>query len=93
MLGMCIRGRGEPQGLGSEAVWLDSCCGKVTPGPGLGMDYGFPSLRLTFYLSKTAIVGTCENPGLEVLWKLPVASTFILAHVFLKPRRLVLLCP
>ena len=57
------------------------------------MDYGFPFLRLTFYLSKTAIVGTCENLGLEVLWKLPVASTCILAHVFLKPRRLVLLCP
>lgn len=83
----------EPQGVGSEAVWLDSCCGKVTPGPGLGMDYGFPSLRLTFCLSKTAIVGTCENPGLEVLWKLPVVSTFIFAHVFFKPRRLVLLCP
>ena len=57
------------------------------------MDYGFPFLRLTFYLSKTAIVGTCENLGLEVLWKLPVPSTCILAHVFLKPRRLVLLCP
>lgn len=55
---MCLRGRGSHRGLGSEAVWLDSCCGKVTPGPGLGMDYGFPSLRLTFSLSKTAIVGT-----------------------------------
>lgn len=60
---------GSHGGLWSEAVWSDLSCGKVTPVTGLGMDYGFPSLSLTFRISKTTILGIHENPDLEVLWK------------------------